>query len=541
MATSRLHNVVVSLLGPTLDAGKGQARWQRWRPNVALVQHAELPVARLELLYQEKFKDLLDTVVADIAKVSPDTVVRTHPLKVENPWDLEEVYGALHDFARGYAFKPEREDYFVHITTGTHIAQICMFLLTESRYLPAHLLQTSPPPRAQGGQAGTYAVIDLDLSRYDRLASRFSQEHNASLSFLKGGIETRNPAFNKLIERIERVAISSTAPVLLMGPTGAGKSQLARKIFELKKTRRQVKGEFVELNCATLRGDAAMSALFGHVKGAFTGALADRPGLLRKANGGVLFLDEIGELGADEQAMLLRAMEEKTFLPMGSDREVHVDFQLLAGTNKNLGKAVTQGGFREDLLARINLWTFVLPGLKDRPEDIEPNLDFEVRNASRLVGVHVTFSKEAREKFVKFASGPAALWPGNFRDFNAAITRMATLCQGGRIGVDVVDEELERLNAAWTHLRGGDEANSTSQDVLEGLLPPDRAASLDRFDRVQLSEVVRVCRLSRTLSEAGRTLFAASRSRRSSTNDADRLRKYLARYGLDFKDVAGRP
>ena len=121
-----------------------------------------------------------------------------------------------------------------------------------------------------------------------------------------------------MIEQIERVAIASRAPLLLTGPTGAGKSQLARRIFELKKARRQVAGEFVEVNCATLRGDGAMSALFGHVTGAFTGAVEDRPGLLRTADGGVLFLDEIGELGLDEQAMLLRALEEKTFLPVGA-------------------------------------------------------------------------------------------------------------------------------------------------------------------------------------------------------------------------------
>src|SRR6185369_871819 len=109
-------------------------------------------------------------------------------------------------------------------------------------------------------------------------------------------------------------------------PTGAGKSRLARRIFELKKSRNLVKGEFVEVNSATLRGDAAMSALFGHVKGAFTGAVSDRPGLLRKADQGVLFLDEIGELGLDEQAMLLRAIEEKVFYPLGSDREASSDF-----------------------------------------------------------------------------------------------------------------------------------------------------------------------------------------------------------------------
>src|SRR5204862_3777135 len=99
-----------------------------------------------------------------------------------------------------------------------------------------------------------------------------------------------------------------------------------------------------------------MSALFGHVKGAFTGALKDRAGLLRSADGGVLFLDEIGELGLDEQAMLLRALEEKTFLPLGSDRETQSDFQLIAGTNRDLMAEVNRGLFREDLLCRINLW-----------------------------------------------------------------------------------------------------------------------------------------------------------------------------------------
>ena len=105
-----------------------------------------------------------------------------------------------------------------------------------------------------------------------------------------------------------------------------------------------------------------MSALFGHAKGAFTGAAAARDGLLRSADGGVLFLDEVGELGTDEQAMLLKAIEEKRFLPVGSDTEVGSDFQLIAGTNRDLKAAVAAGEFREDLLARIDLWTFRMPG-----------------------------------------------------------------------------------------------------------------------------------------------------------------------------------
>ena len=118
---------------------------------------------------------------------------------------------------------------------------------------------------------------------------------------------------------IEQVVIGSDAPMLLMGPTGAGKSQLARRIFELKQQRQQIVGRFIEVNCATIRGDQAMSSLFGHVTGAFTGATTDRPGLLRAAQDGMLFLDEIGELGPDEQAMLLREIEEGRFLPVGAD------------------------------------------------------------------------------------------------------------------------------------------------------------------------------------------------------------------------------
>lgn len=529
---TRRRTVALGLLGTTLDVGKTAKRWERWRPTVALCQHDDLLIDRLELLYDRRFEALAATVREDVRLVSPETDVRGHALALDDPWDFEQVYAALHDFARAYPFAPEREDYLVHITTGTHVAQICLFLLTESRYFPARLVQTSPPARAPG-KPGSFTIIDLDLSRYDRLASRFRKEQREGLSFLKGGIDTRNAAYNRLIERIEHVAVASRAPLLLMGPTGAGKSQLARKIYELKKARRQISGEFVDLNCATVRGDGAMSALFGHTKGAFTGALVDRAGLLKKANGGVLFLDEIGELGADEQAMLLRAIEEKAFLPVGSDREVKSDFQLIAGTNRDLLVEVREGRFREDLLTRINLWTFRLPGLRERPEDIAPNLDYELEAMARQLGVRVTMSREARERFLEFATSSEAVWSGNFRELNAAVTRMATLAPGGRISAEVVDEEIARLREAWS--RAG--ARGEGEDIVAEVLGARRAAALDAFDRVQLAEVLRVVRSARSLSEAGRVLFAASRAKKTSVNDADRLRKYLARFAIDGSEL----
>jgi transcriptional regulatory protein RtcR len=522
--------VAIGFLGSTLDQGKNPDRWQRWRPTVALCQHDDLLISRFDMIYGRAHTSLADRITKDIAQVSPETEVRPHILDFKDPWDFEEVYSALHDFVRAYPFDPANEDYLVHITTGTHVAQICWFLLTEARMVPGRILQLSPPKRWKDGGTGSHGIIDLDLSRYDRIVTRFQAERLEAASFLKSGIETRNPAFNRMIERIEQVAIRSKAPILLTGPTGAGKSQLARRIYELKHAKHQIEGSFVEVNCATLRGDAAMSALFGHVKGAFTGAVSERAGLLRAANGGMLFLDEIGELGLDEQAMCLRAIEEKRFLPVGSDKEVASDFQLIAGTNRDLARAVDEGRFREDLLARLNLWSFALPSLKERAEDIEPNLAFELVRYARGGGDTVTFNKQARERYLSFATSTDAAWTANFRDLGASVTRMATLAPSGRINEAGVADEIERLQRRWG-------AGKPVLDDLAGLLGAGPLAEIDLFDRVQLAEVVRVCRASKSLSAAGRTLFAASRAAKASSNDADRLKKYLARYGLTWDEV----
>ncbi|MBL8473886.1 MAG: RNA repair transcriptional activator RtcR [Rhodocyclaceae bacterium] len=526
------NTVAIGFLGTQLDfAGKGPQRWERWRPTVALCQQENLVINRLELLHDVRGRGLAERIALDIAAVSPETQVRRVEMNLRDAWDFEEVYAALHDFARAYAFDTEREDYLIHITTGSHVAQICWFLLAEAHYLPARLVQTSPSRKGDVDVGGSVSVIDLDLSRYDKIAQRFARERTDGLNFLKSGIATRNAAFNRMVERMEQVAGRSRAPMLLVGPTGAGKSFLARRVYELKKQRQRLAGRFVEINCATLRGDSAMSALFGHVKGAFTGAQTERAGLLRAADGGLLFLDEIGELGADEQAMLLKAVEEKRFFPFGADREAESDFQLIAGTHRDLRLWVAAGRFREDLYARINLWTFDLPGLAARPEDIEPNLDFELERHAHDQGRQVRFSAEARKRYLEFAASPAARWSGNFRELGASVTRMATLAEAGRITETAVEEEIDRLRGAW-------QADGRDQDACAQILQ-SAAENLDWFDRCQLNGVIAVCRSSSSLSEAGRRLFAVSRAGKKHANDADRLRKYLLRFGLDFERLRG--
>ncbi|MEM7387050.1 MAG: sigma 54-dependent transcriptional regulator, partial [Verrucomicrobiota bacterium] len=200
--------------------------------------------------------------------------------------------------------------------------------------------------------------------------------------------------------------------------------------------------------------------------------------------------------------------------------------------NRDLWSEVRAGRFRQDLLARIHLWSFEMPSLAERREDIEPNLDFELQRFARKAGRKVRFNRESRRRFLDFAESPRASWSGNFRDLNAAIIRMATLAPAGRIREAGVEDEIQRLENDWAGLE-----EEEASDGLESVLGDTELEKIDPFDRHQLAYVVRVCRECRTLSEAGRRLFAYSRLQKSRPNDADRLRKYLQRFDLSWESL----
>ena len=505
-----MKTTVISVLGTQKDAhgGAGKARWDTWRPNIGLVQQEELPIDELHLILNREYLQLAERVKADIASVSPETKVVMDIIQLKDPWDFEEVYGKFYDYAKSACFHEEGTEYYIHISTGSHVEQICLFLLVESHHLSAKIVQTSPKEghvRHSNDSKGTCNIIDLDLSKYDKLAKRFEVERQDDLSLLKQGIDTKNAAFNKLIETIERVAVRSSEPILLTGPTGAGKSRLAKQIYLLKKQSGKIKGAFVAVNCATLGGDLAKSALFGHKKGSFSGAGADHAGFLKEADGGIIFLDEIGELPMEAQAMLLKAAEEKTFRPLGASKDERSDFQLICGTNRDLSDPAK---FRPDLLARINLWSFRMPGLAERREDIEPNFDHELGEQSKKSGKHFALSREAR----------------------------ARLAEGGRISLSDVEDEIERCRASRGECAA--EGQDAGGDPLAALLGADYAGKFDEFDLAQLRHVVAVCRSSVSAAAAAKRLFAVSRAAKKSANDSDRLTKYLARFGLKFREIA---
>lgn len=232
-------------------------------------------------------------------------------------------------------------------------------------------------------------------------------------------------------------AAASNATVLLLGESGSGKEVMARHIHAESPRAQE---PFIALNCATLAGDLLESELFGHEKGAFTGAHKSKPGSIELAEGGTLFLDEIGELGVGVQAKLLRALQERQFQRVGGTRVLDADIRIVAATNRDLRKAVEDGDFREDLYYRLNVISVRLPPLRERPEDLEPLVEHALARCAKDLGRAPLRISDAAWALLR-----AYPWPGNVRELNNVIERAAVLAPDERIEVDDLPEELREL------------------------------------------------------------------------------------------------
>jgi two-component system response regulator HydG len=233
-------------------------------------------------------------------------------------------------------------------------------------------------------------------------------------------IFSQSPYMERIKEVIRRVAPTDST-VLITGPTGTGKGLVARTIHELSA---RSAAPFVAVDCGTLVPTLFESELFGHVKGAFTGAEGHKVGKFEVAHGGTIFFDEICNIHLDVQAKLLKAVEERKVSKVGSNREIHVDVRIVAATNKDLPAEIQAGRFREDLFYRLNVVSIHLPPLAERREDIPLLIEYFLQKRNEVTGGNVHISPEAVELLTNYD------WPGNVRELENTIERLAVLCQG---------------------------------------------------------------------------------------------------------------
>ena len=366
----------------------------------------------------------------------------------------------------------EKENYQVHEAENTDEAEriveantpnvvlLDVKLAAESGldYLPS-LVSRKDPPRviivtAHGSER--MAVEAIKMGAYDYLAKPFDvdelrilvrnaleahhlQEENERLRGELSGRGTfgqligSSPAMNQVYSLIEKVA-ETNINVLIMGESGTGKEVVAR---EIHRRSRVGNGPFIAINCAAMPAELIESELFGHEKGAFTGAAGKRIGKFEAADRGTLFLDEIGDMSLNTQAKVLRVLEDKSFQRLGSNETISSDARIISATNKNLKEEVEEKRFREDLYYRLSVMTIHLPPLRDRKTDIVAIAQsYSDRFALAYRRESPRLSKETVKAFLDYD------WPGNVRELRNSVERAVVLSESGEITLDVLPEEI---------------------------------------------------------------------------------------------------
>jgi DNA-binding NtrC family response regulator len=431
--------------------------------------------------------------------------VRFHPVDfpVKDVIDYAEIWVQLGrglDTIRDRAGALSRDWVFL-LDSGTPQMKTSLFLAARSGLFPASLVQGIPARFA----GGTYKSREVRLDGIPevRLAAALAGDvlHEPPQSVMPGaasgtadgtapgsaGSAAGLQAASAVPDGNEPVVVSSAFaevirkalaaaryedPVLMLGETGTGKTMTARRIHEAGS---RAAGPFVEVNCSAIPESMAESELFGHVRGAFTGAASNRAGKFRAAQGGTMFLDEVGDLSLDVQAKLLKAIEDKLVTPVGSDEPLEADARLIAATNHDLPALIKEGRFRRDLYERLKVVVIKLPPLRERREDIRP---LALRFMAAWNEQYAEERYLTRDAVVVLESYP---WPGNVRELRNALRSAACSSVSAALGPEALPEELLRLPAAARSglpadsigEAAGDAASPSGGGLLPVIIPPE--------------------------------------------------------------------
>lgn len=316
-----------------------------------------------------------------------------------------------------------------------------------------------------------------------------------------------SPSMRSLLSQIEELAQNPKTTILLQGETGTGKEFIAR-VLHHNGPRQQ--GPFVGVNCTAIPQEFFESEVFGHERGAFTGAVQRKPGLCEQAEGGTLFLDEIGDLNSAMQAKLLRVLQERSFRRLGGKEDIAVDFRLIAATNRELRKEVAQGHFREDLFFRLNVVTLELPPLRNRGEDIEPLALRFLYQHSKEIGKSISGIDEEALRLLQRYS-----YPGNIRELENVIERAAIFCRTPTLSSGDLPRELHEETPLVTtgSARGDDQIVRVEMALGKQTLADIESAIID--------EVMHLSDGNKTLAakKLGLTRFALDRRLRKFSDD----------------------
>jgi DNA-binding NtrC family response regulator len=413
----------------------------------------------------------VDPYVGWLAARAP-CAIRVEHVKLSGPTQFGEIYQAARDVLEKVAAQyADGLDLVLHLSPGTPAMAAVWIILAKTRF-PAKLIESS----RQHGIRTASVPFDISADFLPDLLRRPDEELERLSAGLPpeapefGDIVHRGDAMKRVILRARRVAPRSVS-ILIEGETGTGKELLSRAIHRASPRRGR---PFVAVNCGAIPAELIESELFGHEKGAFTGATAQRKGHFQQADGGTLFLDEIGELPKPAQVKLLRALQEGEVVPIGSSRPVKVDVRLIAATNRSLVEDVATGQFREDLFHRVAVAVLRLPPLRERREDlpllIDHLLDQVNREGTEQPGyVQKKLSAGARNLLL------AHDWPGNVRELLNTLRRACLWSTGSTLTTEDIRDAL--LPAA-VHGRSGD--GVLNRPLGEGLDLSDILASVAR-------------------------------------------------------------
>jgi len=435
------------ITGPTGDIEDG--------PILALLNHRRFGEVFL-LCSSDDYFERATQIKLECDEVEGMPRVNLMPVTIPDVIDYKGIYTTLLQAVSTVTKRYEHRnvDWRVLLDPGTPQMQTSWILLVRSGAFPAGLIQ-GVPPRFNNG---LYTCRDVDLSddafprilpsgdstaaerapsfilREDDIKPKDSPDTgNFEEALDRSDLSVRDEVTRKVFLQAWTVAQHDHYHHLILGETGTGKSELARWIHQCGPRSEK---PMQSVNCATITSAMAESMLFGHKKGAFTGAETDRPGFLRSADGGVLFLDEIGELTLELQARLLHVLDDGTFYPMGSDNPVKADVVIIAATNRDLKEMVEKGTFRQDLYSRLSMIPLTMPPLRDRPEDLSAIIRNSLNDWNTEKSGHKFVSAEA-ESILKSYN-----WPRNIRELQQTITRVCILTMSDGIAAEDLPSEI---------------------------------------------------------------------------------------------------